>query len=176
LITSIVTPPSKGERLRGDDLAHAQRNAEVGAKRLTVSAQQRQFLDRSGGEIRLAQGLDVGGTAAFDPAPRQVAEAIDGTRNPCVGQRERAPGHQIDLLAPLLLDEIVQPKAEGRHRQACQHDADYDRDELFTPREDHADLALPRWRSAVKAGLSIKPPPAHSQRRRAAAALTVSKT
>jgi hypothetical protein len=120
----------EGERLRGDDLAHAQRNAEIGAKRLPVRAEERELLDRGGCEIRLPQRLDMDRTAAVEAAPRQFAEAVDDARNPRVGERQLAPGHQIDLLAPLLLDKVVQPKTERRHRQAGQHDADHDRNEL----------------------------------------------
>ena len=60
------------------------------------------------------------GAAGIDAARGQRVERRDGFCDPAFGQRDAAPGREVQLLLALPLNQIVQPKVERRHRRRPQ--------------------------------------------------------
>ena len=124
-------PIGAGQRLGGDDLALAERQAEIGAQRLPVGADDGDFLDRRGVEGGSPHRLDVARLAAIHAARRQTVERGDHLRDAKFGERDGALGRGLDLLLALPIDQAAEPEVEREQGSAGQQHADDDRKNIL---------------------------------------------
>ena len=122
---------SAKQRFRRDQLAVAQRQAEIGAQRLPVGTDNGDFLDRRGVEVGLPHSLDVTRLAAIDAALREVVERADHLRDAEFGERDGALGGGVDFLLALPVDQAAEPKIEREHGRAGDKHADENRKNIL---------------------------------------------
>ena len=109
----------------------AERQAEIGAQRLPVGTDDRDFLDRRGVEGGLPHRLDVARLAAIHAARRQTVERGDHLRDAEFGERDGALGGGVDLLLALPIDQAAEPEIERKQGSAGEQHADDDRKNIL---------------------------------------------
>ncbi len=136
------------QRLRGNQRALAERQAEIGAQRPPVGADQRDLLDRRGAKDGEPHGLDVARRARIHIARGQLIERRDGMGNTGFGKRNRALGRGFDFLLAMLIDQPAEPEVECDQRSAGEQHADGDRNN-FPARERAQQPSHPGVRAAT---------------------------
>ena len=160
-------PVGADQRLGGDQLALAERQAEIGAQRLPVGTDDGDFLDRHGVEGGLPHRLDVVRPAAIHAARRQTVERGDHLRDAGFGERDGALGGGVDFLLALPIDQAAEPEIERKQGSAGEQHADDDRNDILARECAHNQThpgarlaphpgALSVSHGAVKGGLSLR--------------------
>ena len=136
----------------------------MGAKRLPIWADHRDFLDWNRIESCKAHRLDLGGFAGIDTPCRETVERSDRVFDACIGECDRSLGRGTDLRLALSVDQALKPEIEGGQRSASQHCADDDgkyipaRNSAHknpTPARDPGAVVVSH--AAVKTALSLRP-------------------
>ena len=158
---------STDQQLRREHCALAKRQAEMGAQRLRVGADDRDFLDWNRDECGIAHRFDVGRITGIDAARCQTVQRSYCVFDASLGERDCAPGGGADLRFALPIDETFKPEIKANQWNAGEQCADDDRKNIPArdcahkkPHPDSGQGPLPGARivshGAVKTTLSLR--------------------
>ena len=137
--TDNVEPVAAGtdQQLRRQHRALSHRQTEIGAQRLRVRTDDRNFLDRNRAEGGAPHCIDLDWLATIDAARGQTVQRAHRIPDTRLGERNCAPRGGADLRLALPVNQSIKPEIKCDQWNAGQKGADDDRKNIPARKSAH---------------------------------------